>query len=247
MIKFVLNKPALLIEKEKILVIADLHLGLEYELYKSGIAIPSQLPRFREDIVRLLRKTKVKKLVILGDLKHKVPGISKREERIISSLIEELKTKVKIYLTLGNHDTSLKSLLSGIKIFSSRGFVIKNYGFFHGHAWPSKQLINCDYLFMGHIHPQIQFKDEIGYSTTQPVWVKCKLNKEKIKEKYKVKKVGKLNLFVLPAFNPLVGGISLNKKIKEELSGPLFSEKFLDLTTAEIYLLDGTFLSGKWW
>jgi metallophosphoesterase superfamily enzyme len=40
-IKF-LTEPALLLE-DKILVVADLHIGLEYEIYKSGITIPSKL------------------------------------------------------------------------------------------------------------------------------------------------------------------------------------------------------------
>ncbi|RLI99147.1 MAG: phosphoesterase [Candidatus Aenigmatarchaeota archaeon] len=245
MIRFLENYPALFIKKEKILAIADLHLGLEHELFKSGIVIPPQAEKFGKTIDELLEKTRAKVLVILGDVKHEVPGISYREEREIPKLFSRLIERVKIVCCKGNHDSFLERILpKGVRIYSSRGFKIGKYGFFHGHAWPSKKLMECDYLLMGHIHPVIEIRDSLGYRAVEQVWVRTRLNKGLIREKYKTKKTGRLELIILPSFNKLVGGIALNKLEESELAGPLISKNFVELDKAKIYLLDGTFLGN---
>lgn len=244
-IKFLTNFPALFLEKKKILVVSDLHIGLEYELFQSGIIIPSQAEKFIKIIDDLLQRTRAKSLIILGDVKHKVPGISFREGREIPKFLEKMSKKVVIRITLGNHDTEIKEIApKKVKIYSSRGFKLGKYGFFHGHAWPSKELMQCDYLFMGHVHPAIEFGDRFGYRALEQVWVDGKLEENLIKKRYKIKKVGKLRTIILPAFNHLLGGLALNKTVKEELIGPLLANKLFDVDRAKVYLLDGTFLES---
>lgn len=245
MIKFLTDYPALSIVEKKILVIADLHLGLEYELYKSGIIIPSQAEKFQKIMDKLVQMSKAKTLVILGDIKHKVPGISLREEKEIPKLLEYLLSKVRVICCKGNHDDFIEEIIpKEVKIYSSRGFKLGKYGFFHGHAWPSKKLMQCDYLFFGHIHPTIEFVDRFGYRAIEQVWVRGKLEESLVKKRYKIKKVGKLETIILPTFNHLLGGIALNRIVEEELIGPLLANKFFDIDKATTYLLDGTCL-GK--
>jgi putative SbcD/Mre11-related phosphoesterase len=242
-IKFLTDYPALFIQEKKTLVITDLHLGLEYEFYKSGIVIPSQGEKFQKTIDKLIKTTKAKTLVILGDIKHKVPGISFREEREIPKFLNHIVEKIEVVLTIGNHDTELKEILpKEMKVYSSRGFKIGKYGFFHGHAWPSEELMQCDYLFMGHMQPSIEFRDKLGYYSVQQIWLKNKLNQELIKKKYKIKKTGKLNIIVVPSFNMLSGSLAVNKTLNEELIGPLLTNKILDVSKSSLYLLDGTYL-----
>ncbi len=243
-IKFVKDCPALLIEEEKVLVIADLHIGIEHEIFKSGIIIPSQAEKFYKIIKRILKLTKAKTLVILGDIKHKVPGISFREMKEIPKLFERLSKKVSLFIVKGNHDGKIEKLLpKNIKIFPSRGFKLKKYGFLHGHAWPFKKILECDYILMGHVHPRIEIKDSFGYKAIEQAWIVGRLKKRAIKEKYSTNKVGDLKLIIFPSFNKLVGGISLNKEFEENLA-PLLSKKFFEIEKAKVYLLDGTFL-GK--
>lgn len=244
--KFVKNYPALYIPDKKTITITDLHIGIEHELLKSGINIPKQVSRMKKEIYKLIQKTKAEQLVILGDIKHIVPGISYLEEKDIPEFLKELSEKIKVNICLGNHDTYIKQISpEKVKIYDSTGFKIGKYGFIHGHAWPSKKLITCDYLIMGHIHPTIQFVDKFGYRIVEQVWVKGFIDKEKIKNKYKVKKVGRLEVVIIPAFNRLLGGISVNTKTQdEELLGPLLKNKFINLDKCELYLLDGTYL-GK--
>lgn len=244
-IKFITDFPALFISDISSLVLADLHLGLEYELFQSGIVIPSQAEKFQKIIDHLIEITKAKTLIVLGDIKHKVPGISYREMKEIPKLFEHLADKIVIRITKGNHDTYLKDLLpKKVKIYPSSGFKIGKYGFFHGHAWPSKQLMKCDYLFMAHIHPCIEFRDKLGYRSIEQVWIRGNLNKKLVRKKYKIEKLGKLQTIILPTFNKLLGGIALNRKIEKELIGPLLVNKFIDIDKAKAYLLDGTFLGN---
>jgi putative SbcD/Mre11-related phosphoesterase len=246
MIKFLKDYPALFISDEKILAIADLHVGIEHELFEKGIVIPSQAEKFKEIIEKLIDATKAKTLVVLGDIKHEVPGISFREEKEVPKLFSSLVKKVKIICCKGNHDTYLEKILpKGIKIFSSKGFRIGEYGFFHGHAWPSKKLMQCDYLFIGHIHPVVQLKDRFGYSIIEQVWIKGKIIRDKIKKRYKIEKTGKLELIILPAFNSLLGGTFVNvKNASDKLLGPLLKNNFVDLESAELYLLNGVNLGN---
>lgn len=245
MIRFIRDYPALFIPKEKILVIADLHLGLEHELYKAGIVIPPQAEKFKKLIDSLIKETKARTLIILGDIKHKVPGISFREMKEIPKLFLHLVKEIKVVCVKGNHDDGISSLLpKEVKIFSSRGFRIGKYGFFHGHAWPSRKLMQCDYLFMGHVHPCLEFRDSFGYRSIEQVWIKGELDKNLVKKKYKIKKTGRLETIILPAFNKLLGGVAINKVASKELIGPLLSNNFLDVRKSKAYLLDGTYL-GK--
>ena len=242
-VKFLADYPAAFIPEEKTLVIAELHLGLEYEIYKSGISILPQREKFLETLERLLEITKAKRLVIVGDIKHKVPGSTLREDKEIPKFLEQISSKVKTILVKGNHDDRIEEILpSNIKIYSAHGFRIKKYGFFHGHAWPSKNLMKCDYLFMGHIHPAIEFRDNFGHRNSEKVWIKGELDYEKIKKKFKLKETGELNIIVIPTFNNILGGKAVNSVANEKQISPLIISETFDLNSAKIYLLDGTYL-----
>lgn len=243
-VKFVTGYPAVFVTDEKILAIADIQIGLEHELYKKGIVIHAQVDKFLKSLMNLIKITKAEKLVIVGDLKHKVPGISFREERELLRFFEPLIKKVKVVVVKGNHDTGLKGLLpEEIKIYGSRGVKIGKYGFFHGHAWPAKSLTKCDYLFMGHLQPGLEFRDKIGYRAVEQVWLKCQLNKEEIMKHYKIRKTGRMELVIIPAFNKLLGSAPVNRMEKGDYMGP-FANGALDMGKARAYLLDGTFVGA---
>ena len=93
MIKFLLDYSAAFITDKKILLIADLHLGIEYQLFKSGIVVPPQVEKFKKILYCLIKQAKAKTLIILGDLKAEVPGISPMEEREIPKLFDYLEKK----------------------------------------------------------------------------------------------------------------------------------------------------------
>ena len=151
-----------------------------------------------------------------------------------------------VHICRGNHDTHLEKILpKKVKLHPVGGFKIKNYFFYHGHEWPSKQFLDCDHLILGHAHPIFEFKDKFDYRISKPVWLKVKVSKEKFYEKYKVRKPGEIEIILVPSFNKLLGGHPINRTgEKFKVIIPIFRNDILDLNESEIYLLDGTYL-GK--
>jgi len=237
-IKF-LTEPALLLDN-KILVVADLHIGLEYEIYKSGITIPSQVEKLQKRIDKLIKQTKAKHLVILGDVKHQVPDISWQEYKEIPKFLNHFDIKVSI--VKGNHDGNIERLASkNIEIFGTKGFKINDYLLVHGQAWPTKRGLDAEYLIMSHVHPAVEFWTE-NFRTIEPCWLKCRIDKEKLEEKYKAKTKLKHGI-IMPSFNHLIGGMAFNSKDFEPL-GPLLTNEILKWRESEVYLLDGTLLGN---
>jgi len=228
-----LTERALLIDD--ILVIADLHIGFESEVYRSGISIPSQIKNLEKSIKNIIKQTKAKHLIILGDLKHQVPGTSYQELKEIPEFLEELSKHVKITIVKGNHDADLEKI-TNVEITSSKGIKIGKYGFVHGHAWFSKKLLDCEYLIMAHVHPAVEFKAKMK----EHCWIRCEPDNDKIEEKMKKKSKIK-EVIVMPSFNPLIGGIAFNSEDFEPL-GPIMN--VIKWKTGNVYLLDGTYL-GK--
>ena len=248
-LRFVTGKPALI--AEDMLVIGDLHIGIEYGFWKSGIRLPSQTEVMMKQVGEILEKTRMRKIVFLGDIKHKVPGTSFQETREIPAFFENLPRDVEIHVLPGNHDGNLRALLpKRVKLHSSRGFRSGRFFFTHGHTWPSEEFLKADYILSGHEHPQIEFVDSIGYTFIQQAWVIAGMKRKRLEEKYEIgRKLPKLVL--VPKFNRLSGGISLNRPMEyieaehrkaSSVIGPL--SKCADLGNADVFLLDGTYL-GK--
>ena len=83
MIKLLTPNPALMVESgERVMLAADLHLGLEYELSRQGISIPYQWNRILDEMMVLLEEHKPDRLVLLGDVKHGVPATSFSEKLV---------------------------------------------------------------------------------------------------------------------------------------------------------------------
>lgn len=241
MIRFLYNYPSLYIPKEKAVIITDLHIGIEYEIYKSGITIPSQVEKIEKRIDELINITKAEQLIILGDIKHQVPSISWQEYKEIPDFLEHF-SNVKVSIVKGNHDGFIERLApKDIDIYEPQGFKLNDILLIHGQSWPSKKDLDAKYIIMGHVHPFVQFLIE-KFRTAEPCWLKCEINNKKFFEKYKIKTNFKQGI-VMPAFNHLIGGMAFNSKDFEPL-GPLLKNEVLKWKEAEVYLLDGTFLGN---
>jgi hypothetical protein len=246
--RFVTSQPAVLIGDT--LVVADLHIGVEFGYYKSGVRIPSNTGSMLRGIGELITLTKARSLVLLGDVKHKVPGSSMQEMREVPQFLASLGDKIEVDIVPGNHDPGLKNFLpEGVSLHPSRGFGKGKCYFAHGHTWPDPEFMNADYVFVGHEHPQIEFRDRLGYRFFEQVWIRAELDRKKISGKYKKVPVRLPELIIVPKFNRLSGGISMNYPISQIDRahksdnggiGPLV--RSADMKSSKIYLLDGTFL-----
>jgi putative SbcD/Mre11-related phosphoesterase len=232
------NEPALYINKKKILVFADLHIGIESELSEKGINAVSQTKKITFHFVSLCKKYKPKEIVLLGDIKHNIPSSTIQERKDVKNFLEEIKSYGIIHIVPGNHDGNIQKISPNHTIIHpSDGFIIENIGFVHGHRWPAKEIMNCKQILMGHTHPNIMFTDRLGYKTFEPCWIKGNFDYKKLKEKYPDSTDPQI--LVMPAFNSLCGGIAANK---EGITGPI--GKIIEIENAQIFLIDGTHL-GK--
>ena len=241
--------PALLIKLvgERMLVVADLHLGLEGELASKGVSLPSQIPKVKERLIALIKQRKPDRLFFLGDIKHNVPIASWQEWRELPGFFEGLMKLVRVEVIRGNHDGGLEGMVPrGVNIHGARGIMLgkrKRIGLMHGHTWPSPEVLNTKLLIAAHNHPAVEFRDELGARMIEPVWLRAKLDVTKFPKKLREGVKDKLpELLVMPAFSELVGGAAVNRGIPKELIGPMFKAGAVKLERAEAYLLDGTFL-----
>jgi hypothetical protein len=234
----IINESALYIKKHKMLVVADLHIGIESELWELGLHTPSQTPSMTQRLIFLFEKYAPKDIILLGDIKHNIPSSTVKERKDIKRFFSDILAFSTIHIIPGNHDGNITGFLSSdMHLHGSDGFIYKDIGFVHGHRWPNEQIMQSENIIMGHIHPTIMLKDRLGYKTFESCWIRGKCKKSKLKEKYA--KANNPNVIIMPAFNPFCGGIAVNK---EPLIGPF--GKLIDIDESEIYLLDGSLL-GK--
>jgi uncharacterized protein len=269
MIRLLTPWPALLADiGERILIVADLHIGLEYELSKAGVNIPYQTERIQGELLALCKEYKPDRLVIAGDVKHNVPVTSFQEKGELPALFKVLRREVpKIDITRGNHDGNIQDLTTtDVEIHGSKGIILgKDYklAIFHGHAWPKPKAFEADVLISGHNHPTVLLRTPLGIRMIQRAWVKglaepAKLAKAFLEQdavKYEGDPVIKFNehynaemkkpeIILMPTFNDLLGGLPVNGEAPQSLLGPMLRKNAISTEDFEVYLLDGSYL-GK--
>jgi len=206
-IKFLDN--ALLINdiENKILVIADLHIG-----YEESVVEKSLFPRIQtHDIITSLSRIfdklskqniKLDKIIILGDLKHEHGKISEAEWRETLYVLDFISKKAKeIILIKGNHDNILGPIANKRNIQIILFYQYDDILFMHGNkeyktAFKTKNKKDkaIKILILAHLHPAITLSDEYK------------------KEKYKCFVLGnykRKQVYILPSFNPISIGYDL--------------------------------------
>jgi metallophosphoesterase superfamily enzyme len=246
----IIEEPALIVTNtETSLVVADIHLGIEWDLYRSGINLPSQMESRLGRILGYIQANSPDRVILLGDVKHNVLQVSWQEKDEIPRFLETLAEYAHVDIFPGNHDGGIECLFNrqkDIRVHSARGSVLDGVGYFHGHTWPAPELLAASHIITAHNHPTVRFTDDFGYSVVEPAWIRTKFNADILKSRF-----GNLDfenpaqwadpeLFVMPAFNELCGGVPFNESTQEDLLGPAFSSGGIELETSEVYLLDGT-------
>ncbi|NPA75304.1 MAG: metallophosphoesterase [Euryarchaeota archaeon] len=222
MIEIMPEKRAIHIADLNAVVVADLHIGYEEELRREGVELGDSTLKMINALETLLQITGANKLIILGDVKHSIGPCRKIKE------IERLPAE--IHVVKGNHDGGIEELLDA-HVYPATGFTMGKFGFIHGHSWPSEEVMRSRYVFMGHLHPEIELTDSNGKVHRYPCFLRGSLTEEG-EMKYHARPA----IFVLPAFNPLVGS-----SLADPL-GPLMKNKIIG--DFEVYLLNGAYL-GK--
>lgn len=142
------NQRALFWEKQKALILSDLHIGKTAHFRKSGIALANHI--MKSDLQRLsalIEYFKPEKFIVVGDLLHAGDNSDVDEFCIWRNLYPE----IQFYLIEGNHDRISESLEKKLCLnFKAFTLELSGFTFIHefGKTLPGFQIT-------GHIHPGI--------------------------------------------------------------------------------------------
>ena len=197
---YLLMAKAIFFLEEEILAFGDLHIGYGQMLEEDGLLFQfSQLENTKRELLEIFNilkkeKLRLKKIIILGDLKHYF-SFKKEENFYLKNFLDFIKEHVKrknIIIIKGNHE---KIEIDKIKY---KNFYIEGKtAFIHGDKiFPEILNKKIKRIVMGHIHPAVFIteKNEIK------------------KEKYKCFLIGKwkgIEIIIVPSFFQLIEGTDI--------------------------------------
>ena len=239
--------PAVVVEKPvKTLIVSDVHFGFEAELAEKGIRVPSQTRRLKDRLVEAVKMVDARRMIFLGDLKHMVPLSSRIEWREMPRALEELRDLgVELVLIPGNHDGDIERILGDLLRYEdSRGVLLeaeKKLYLLHGHTRPSPQVLESEIIIMGHLHPVVSLRTDLGLIVRRRIWLYARGDKRVLAEKLGLGagRRGRIDLLVMPAFNPILTGMSVNSSPPREKLWPLIRSGAFNLDQAEAITLQG--------
>jgi metallophosphoesterase superfamily enzyme len=250
------------------LVAADPHLGFEGAMNRNGIYLPPRSLDPAGVLVKAAVETGSRRIVLLGDVKHRLSGPTVEEGFDIKGFFRKLTEVVdRVDVCPGNHDGGLAdALVPGVELHGPRGFLSGDVGFWHGHTWPDPALFGGRRLLMGHTHPTVWFLDHLSTKVAEQCWLRARLSPRLVMEEgirrriypdpKKTKKGAgaertprlppprkRLDLIVIPALSPYGSGCAVNHP-RVPLLGPMGRPGLVDIDEGDVYLLSGVHL-GK--
>jgi len=212
-LKIVEPWPALVLD-DSILVVSDLHFGIEEELEAEGVHVPTSLaPKIIDLIMKPLKEMGLSEVLILGDVKHEFGYPSPSEWISTKKLIKSLREAgARLKVVRGNHDNYIIAILKEFNVeLLQPSFTVGDMTFTHGHV-PEEELPSVtDLIILGHEHPSIAVKDSLGFLYR----FKCILHG----------KVGGKTLVVLPSLSPVAYGTDVNISPPSAFLSPFLRDK----------------------
>jgi putative SbcD/Mre11-related phosphoesterase len=229
---------------ERALVVADYHAGIEIGLrYERGVELRSDADTRRERLCTLRSRTGTDRVVVLGDLVHRIGDPDRGERDEVGAMLDAL--AVPLTLVPGNHDGGVAEADDRIEVADPGGLRLGDVGFVHGHTWPDRAVLGADTVCMGHEHPQVRLEDRVGGGRAERAWLRGHLRVAPFADHLAVapESLGWRDpaVVVFPAFNDRSGGTWVNVDGRSFLS-PFLPDAFDG--DAEAYLLDGTRLGA---
>jgi hypothetical protein len=105
------------VDGERLLVVADYHAGIEAGLrYERGVELESAADVRLARIERLLDRTAPDRLLVLGDLVHRIGPPDGTEVDELRTLVETVTARVPMTLVPGNHDGGVADAVAGFDL-----------------------------------------------------------------------------------------------------------------------------------
>jgi putative SbcD/Mre11-related phosphoesterase len=239
---------------ERVLCVADYHAGIEVGLrYERGVELASAADTRLARLERLLDRTAPDRLLVLGDLVHRIGRPDGDEVDELRTLVDRVTDRVSMTLVPGNHDGGVADAVPELEVADAAGLRLGPVGFLHGHTWPARDVLRAEVVCMGHEHPAVKLEDAVGGSRVERAWLRGPLDPEAFAGHVENDgdgddgdgngerdgdrdRIDGTELVVVPAFNDRSGGTWVN------VDGQGFLAPFLPgaLPDADLYLLDGT-------
>jgi putative SbcD/Mre11-related phosphoesterase len=189
---------------------ADVHIGIEDSIQAEGFSMPLEeerelLERFRD----VIKKFEPKVLVLNGDVLHEFGRLRRNTKKAFDRITMELFASVdEVIVLTGSHDKMMDTALEGSDISPADYYFKGGVLFTHGDGVPKRA--NDDdvkVIVIGHDHPtlDIELKKEPCFLYGENAWH------------------GK-DVVVLPAFNPLCTGTTINWMDSWDFMSPFVRE-----------------------
>jgi metallophosphoesterase superfamily enzyme len=231
--------PALVIEGEnRLLIVADLHFGIEADLAAHGLHFRSRSTDRLERLMKIIDLTDPDMLVLLGDIKHSIPSLTRQEYVELPVILETLRSRIPLKVFPGNHDIGIESYLRETELQPKEGTILDGVGYLHGHMYPSPHLAG-HLMIIGHHHPLLLLKDEVGCALQAPAYLRAELDTGKLGMDILAENPPTRVLF-MPSFNE-IAGYDILQIVRNPFS-PL--SRFMKKEDAEIILADGTYIGS---
>ncbi len=239
-IEFLPDGPALLVEgRTRVLVVADLHLGIETGMARHGIHFSTRSRERAKRVIGCIRESDPDYMVLLGDVKHSVPFISRQEYRELPRVLEEFRKHVSFGVVPGNHDPGIERFLEEGELLPREGVLIDGTGYVHGHTYPAAELAGS-LIIAGHHHPTASLMDEVGCALRAPAYLLSLVDESCLNLPQREDPASRTRVLLMPAFNEL-SGYDILKIVKDPFS-PL--SRCLNKEESEIFLSDGTYVGS---
>jgi DNA ligase-associated metallophosphoesterase len=148
--------------RERILFLADVHLGKVNHFRRSGIPVPPKAnERNLELIIDLVNLTKPDRVICLGDLFH---SHYNPEWEVFGELVKHF-VKISFELVLGNHDIMSEQQYVRKGIVVHHTLRIAPFIFTHH---PLEEADTEFYNLSGHLHPGVNMRGKARQSVTLP-------------------------------------------------------------------------------
>ena len=236
--EFIGEGPALVIEGEqRMLIVADLHFGIEADLAAHGLHFKSRSERRLERLQKVIDLTKPDELVLLGDIKHSIPSLTWQEYHEMPKILDSLRSRLPLHVFPGNHDIGIERFLHEGEIRPKDGAILDGVGYLHGHMIPSSALAG-HLVVIGHHHPLLSLRDEVGCALQSPAYLRAGIDTADPGTEPSGKSVFPSRVLFMPSFNE-IAGYDILQIIKKPFS-PL--SRLMRKEDTEIILADGTYI-----
>lgn len=192
-------------------VCADIHIGIEDAIIAEGFSFPlNEEKELLDRFGAIVKRFKPVTIVLNGDILHEFNRLRKNTKKSFDRIMLALLLSVdEVVLVTGSHDKMMAAALEGLDGVSSENHYFKGGVLFtHGDAIPVRaKEDDVKLIVIGHDHPMldIDLKKEPCFLYGEKVWR------------------GK-DILVLPAFNPLCAGTTINGMDSNDFLSPFIRE-----------------------